>query len=153
MEATKTVDRREQRAQLQAMVQEQMMTRWRATLGWVLVLAGGLAVLLAWWQVRDLPDVALQMPYLISGGLGGALLMALGGALMLSQDFRDDKERMSALEDRIGELEGVVVRQAELVGRAVELLTPTTNGRRGAGTSGGSSRTAGGSPSRATRRA
>ncbi|MGH9001199.1 MAG: hypothetical protein ACRDY7_17615, partial [Acidimicrobiia bacterium] len=62
-----TADRREQQAQLQALVQEQLLRRWRAVLAWVLMVAGGVAVLVAWYQVRDLPEVFLQMPYLISG--------------------------------------------------------------------------------------
>lgn len=120
--ATDHAERAARRLELRALVQEQLMTRWRATLGWVLIGLGVLAVAVAWYQVRDLPDVALQMPYLISGGLGGALVMALGGALLLSQDFRDDKEVVAALSAKVEELEEVVVRQAEIMGEAVELL-------------------------------
>ena len=109
---TGAADRREQQAQLQALVQEQLFRRWRAVLGWILMLAGGLAILFAWYQVRDLAEVFLQMPYLISGGVGGAVLIGLGAALMITQDFRDDKQRLSALELKISELEDVVVSRA-----------------------------------------
>lgn len=115
-------DRRRQRLELQALVQEQLMHRWRAGGGWLLIAAGALAVFLAWFQVRDLPDVALQIPYLVSGGIGGALFMGLGGALLLSQDFSDDKEAMEELRERIDDLEDVIVTQAEIVGQAVAIL-------------------------------
>ena len=46
-------DRREQQAQLQALVQETLFRRWRAVLAWVLMAAGGVAILVAWYQVSD----------------------------------------------------------------------------------------------------
>ena len=98
-------DRREQQAQLQALVQEQLFRRWRAVLAWILMAAGGVAILIGWYQVRDLPEVFLQMPYLISGGVGGAVLIGLGAALLITQDFRDDKQRLLSLERKISEME------------------------------------------------
>ena len=40
-------DRREQQAQLQALVQETLFRRWRAVLAWILMFAGGIAILSA----------------------------------------------------------------------------------------------------------
>ena len=121
-------DRREQQAQLQALVQEQLFRRWRAVVAWILMLAGGVALLVGWYQVRDLPEVYLQMPYLISGGVGGAMLIGLGAALLITQDFRDDKQRLSALETKISELEDVVVAQAEIMGEAIAILSAAAEG-------------------------
>jgi drug/metabolite transporter (DMT)-like permease len=92
------------------------------------MLAGGVAILVAWYQVRDLPQVFLQMPYLISGGVGGAVLIGLGAALLITQDFRDDKQRLSALERKISELEDVVVTQAEIIGEAIAILSAAAEG-------------------------
>jgi hypothetical protein len=104
-------------------MQAAMKRRWQATLGWVLVVAGAVAIAVAWWQVRDLPNIALQTPYLISGGLGGAVLMGFGGTLLVAQDFRDERVRIRALELKIGELEDVVVTQAEIMGEAIAILS------------------------------
>lgn len=128
MEPVGAADRREQQAQLQALVQDQFLRRWRAVLAWVLMGAGGLAILVGWYQVRDLPEVYLQMPYLISGGVGGAVLIGLGAALLITQDFRDDKQRLSSLEGKIDELEQVVVAQAEIIGEAIAILSAAAEG-------------------------
>jgi hypothetical protein len=104
-------------------LQAAMKLRWQATLGWALVVAGAIAIAIAWWQVRDLPNIALQMPYLISGGLGGAVLLGFGGTLLVAQDFRDERVRIRALESKIGELEDVVVTQAEIMGEAIAILS------------------------------
>jgi hypothetical protein len=121
-------DRHDQQAELQALVHDQLLTRWRAVLAWVLMVAGGVAILVAWYQVRDLPEVFLQMPYLISGGVGGAVLIGLGAALLITQDFRDDKQRLTALERKIAELEDVVVTQAEIMGEAIAILSAAAEG-------------------------
>jgi hypothetical protein len=107
-------------------IQAAMKRRWQATLGWVLVVAGAIAIAVAWWQVRDLPNIALQMPYLISGGLGGTVLMGFGGTLLIAQDFRDERARISSLESKIIELEDVVVTQAEIMGEAIAILSAAT---------------------------
>lgn len=121
-------DRREQQAQLQALVQEQLFVRWRAVLAWILMAAGGVAILVGWYQVRDLAEVYLQMPYLISGGVGGTVLIGLGAALLITQDFRDDKQRLVSLERKISELEDVVVTQAEIIGEAIAILSAAAEG-------------------------
>jgi hypothetical protein len=104
-------------------VQAAVVRRWQAPLGWVLVVAGAIAIAVAWWEVRDLPNIALQVPYLISGGLGGAVLMGFGGTLLIAQDFRDERTRIRSLESKIGELEDVVVTQAEIMGEAIAILS------------------------------
>ena len=121
-------DRREQQAQLQALVQETLFRRWRAVLAWILMSAGGVAILIGWYQVRDLPEVFLQMPYLISGGVGGAVLIGLGAALLITQDFRDDKQRLTELERKISEMEDVVLTQAEIIGEAIAILSAAAEG-------------------------
>ena len=89
---------------------------------------GGVAILVAWYQVRDLPEVFLQMPYLISGGVGGAVLIGLGAALLITQDFRDDKQRLTDLERKISEMEDVVLTQAEIIGEAIAILSAAADG-------------------------
>ena len=123
-----TTDSDESELSLPSRLQGAMVRRWQATVGWALVIAGAIAIAVAWWQVRDLPNIALQTPYLISGGLGGAVLMGLGGTLLISQDFRDERARIRSLEAKIGALEDVVVTQAEIMGEAIAILSAAAGG-------------------------
>ena len=47
----------------------------------LLAVAGFVAVGVAWYQAAGLFHVALQLPYLVSGGLGGLALIGSGLAL------------------------------------------------------------------------
>lgn len=47
----------------------------------VMVGAGALAELLGYSSIRDEADPVLQLPYLMSGGIGGVFLLGLGATL------------------------------------------------------------------------
>ena len=68
------------------------------TLGAVLCVAGFVILAFGWWKISKEPIVALQIPYLVSGGIGGALLLGLGGVLLLAHDLRLDNRRLEAIE-------------------------------------------------------
>lgn len=59
----------------------------------VLVLAGFAAVALAWKASASLLHVALQLPYVVSGGLGGLALIGVGLGLLYVQMGRRDAAR------------------------------------------------------------
>ena len=72
--------------------------QWDRVAAWVLISAGGLAVVLGWLGVRGEPLTQKQIPYVISGGIGGLLLVAVGGVLWLSADLRDEWRKLDAIE-------------------------------------------------------
>lgn len=75
-------------------------------LGLVIVTAGFLVIMRAWVKVAGLLDVALQMPYLISGGLIGIGLIIVGVAFVdVAVRRRDAAER----RDQISELRELLV--------------------------------------------
>ena len=47
---------------------------------------------------------AQQNPYLISGGLGGLGLIAIGCTIWISADLQDEWRRLDSLEERLHEL-------------------------------------------------
>jgi hypothetical protein len=77
----------------------------RATAG-VLVVGGVVALLLGWWGISGTGVAAEQNPYLISGGLLGIALIAIGCTLWLSADLQDEWRRLDATEERLAQLVG-----------------------------------------------
>jgi hypothetical protein len=69
-----------------------------------LVVAAALLLLLGWLGVSGVALAAQQIPYLISGGLGGILLGAVGITLWLSADLHDEWRRLDSLEAVLSDL-------------------------------------------------
>lgn len=84
---------------------------WKLLIGALLAVTGAVTVLIAWFQVRDLLEVADQVPVLISGGIGG-LLLVLGGLWLLRSrendllmsHLRENAVRLDRLEDDVAKL-------------------------------------------------
>ena len=60
----------------------------RPVAGWLLALAGAVALFLGWYGVSGTPIPAKQLPYLVSGGLTGVALVVLAAAVLASADTR-----------------------------------------------------------------
>lgn len=71
-------------------------------LGWTLIGLGGLLLLLGYLGVHDTAYVVEQLPYVISGGLGGLFLLGVGTMLLLSADLRDQWRTLVEIRDEIG---------------------------------------------------
>jgi hypothetical protein len=99
-----------------------------------LTVAGLVAVLVGYLGVRDESHIELQLPYLISGGLGGLVLMGLGALVLIQYQMRVQARRFAEMTDTLDEWKEQAI--AELRGFLegaeidVEVLTPATNGRR-----------------------
>lgn len=72
--------------------------QWRLLLGWALVVLGAVFILLGWIGVSGEPDVARQMSYLASGGIGGLTAAVVGVGLLISEDLRSDRKRLGRIE-------------------------------------------------------
>jgi hypothetical protein len=98
-----------------------------------LTVAGLVAVLVGYLGVRDESHIELQLPYLISGGLGGLVLLGLGALVLIQYQMRVQARRFAEMTDTLDEWKEQAI--AELRGFLegaeidVEVLTPTTNGR------------------------
>ena len=99
----------------------------RPVAGWILVGAGALVILLGYLGVANEALVAKQLPYLISGGIGGVALVAVGTYFLGTEEIRRDSGRLDRLEQMVGELHAILLtdieRDAGLAG-----TEPTTNG-------------------------
>ena len=99
-----------------------------------LTIAGLVAVLVGYLGVRDESHIELQLPYLISGGLGGLVLMGLGALVLIQYQMRIQARRFAEMTDSLDEWKEQALAELRsfLEGAEidVEVLTPTTNGRR-----------------------
>ncbi len=78
--------------------------QWDRVTAIALVLIGGLLLLLGWLGVRDTAYPAEQVPYVVSGGLAGIVLVGIGAALWISADLRDEWRKIDRLEDAVRQL-------------------------------------------------
>lgn len=79
-------------------VLEWARAQWDRVLAIVLFAAGGLAILAGWAGVRQEALTAAQIPYVISGGLGGITLIGVGAVFWLSADLRDEWRKLDDLQ-------------------------------------------------------
>lgn len=102
-----------------------LRTEWDRTAAVVLVVAGGLVLVLGWFGLSDKALTAEQIPYLLSGGVGGIFLAALGATLWLSADLRDEWNKL----DRIERLIEDDLRRRRDVEESATTPAPTDGGR------------------------
>jgi hypothetical protein len=72
-------------------------TEWDRVAAWVLIAFGGLAIVLGWNGVSGRALTAQQIPYVVSGGIGGLFLLGVGAMLWLSADLRDEWRKLDTI--------------------------------------------------------
>jgi hypothetical protein len=87
----------------------------RELIGAALVVAALLAIAIGYANIRDEADVAIQMPYVLTGGIGAVVLAAVGVGVLRSQD---DK----AILHRLADVEGTNLEVKERVDYLTHLL-------------------------------
>jgi|SRR5581483_7504418 len=75
-----------------------MQQRWRLIVGWALVAVAAVFIVLGWVGVSGTPEVARQLSYLASGGLGGLVAAVVGVGLLISDDLRTERSRLGRIE-------------------------------------------------------
>lgn len=77
---------------------------WRQAVGGALVVLGMLGIVVAWFGVSGTLDPGEQMPYISSGGFGGAALIAVGVTLLISFEHTRDRDALAQVLDELDEL-------------------------------------------------
>ena len=73
--------------------------QWDRALAVVAVVAGVVLVAAGWVGVSGTPFIAKQVPYVVSWGIGGLVLIVVGATLWLSADMNDEWRTLDRLED------------------------------------------------------
>lgn len=98
-------------------------TQWDRALATLAMLAGMLLIAIGWIGVSGTPFIAKQVPYIVSGGLGGLALLVVAATLWLSADFNDEWRALDALDAKtlFAEQEKTTVEELEERLRVLEL--------------------------------
>jgi hypothetical protein len=76
----------------------------RLPLALVAGIAGAVALFIGYFGVSGTLDPAKQLPYLISGGVGGLFLLGLAAALLFSADLGATRADIARLHEVVAEL-------------------------------------------------
>lgn len=78
--------------------------QWDRILGWLSIVAGVIAIWLGWLGISGTALSFEQIPYVISGGLFGIALIAIGSTVLLSADLRDEWRKLDRLAESVSAL-------------------------------------------------
>ena len=98
----------------------------RPWLGWILIGFGALLMLLGYFGVSREALPAKQIPYLVSGGIGGMFLAVLGSYFLGTQELRKDSGRLDRLEQMVADLHQALLRRPDAPD--LTAMNPSTNG-------------------------
>lgn len=82
-----------------------LRNQWDRVVAWLVIALGALFLLLGWLGVSDALLTTEQLPYIISGGLGGVCLVGVGAMLWLSADLRDEWTELHEIVRRLEAME------------------------------------------------
>ncbi len=85
-------------------MKHRLLKQWDRLGAWILVLVGAIVVGIGWKETAGTSFPAEQLPYLISAGIGGALLVGFGAALLISAELRDEWHKLDRIEQAIREM-------------------------------------------------
>jgi len=77
-------------------------SQWDRVGAWGAIGIGALILLIGWLGVSNTVYPAEQLPYIISGGLGGVALIGIGAMLWLSADLRDEWTELHEIARLLG---------------------------------------------------
>lgn len=75
-----------------------LRAQWDRVLGFVLVAAGAIALVVAYEKAAGTQYLAEQITVLISGGLGGIFCLGAGATLLVCADIRDEWRKLDRIE-------------------------------------------------------
>jgi len=100
----------------------------RPYLGWILIGLGALLMLLGYFGVSRESIPAKQIPYLVSGGIGGIFFAVLGAYFLATQELRNDSGRLDRLERMVDELHQALLRRPDAPELSHAAAAASTNG-------------------------
>ncbi|MBA2610006.1 MAG: hypothetical protein H0U92_13780 [Actinobacteria bacterium] len=99
-----------------------MLWRWvgralRPWIGWILIGVGAILMLAGYLGVSRESIPAKQIPYLVSGGIGGIFFAVIGAYFLGTQEMRNDSGRLDRLEQMVEELHAALLTRVDAPAR------------------------------------
>src|SRR5258708_26228378 len=79
-------------------------TRYRVATAFSLIVAGIVVAIIGYIGVSKETEVAFQLPYFASAGVGALMLLGFGGVLLLNAQPEADWDRLEELEGAVRQL-------------------------------------------------
>jgi hypothetical protein len=83
-----------------------LRAEWDRVAGWTAIVLAVFALLLGYHGVSESLSTGRQLAYIISGGLGGVILVAVGATLLISADLHDEWRKLDEIQAAINAGEG-----------------------------------------------
>jgi hypothetical protein len=78
-----------------------LQAQWDRALAGVLIVISVVMVIVGWYRLSNTSYVYEQLSFLVSGAIGGLLVMAIGGILWLTADLRDEWRKLDRIEQAL----------------------------------------------------
>lgn len=102
-----------------------------------LIALGVIVITVGWFGVSGEAYTAKQLPFIISGGIGGMCILGLGALLWLSSDLRDEWTALDRIQEALSDLAGTnlvdrtgLERATALSGDSTKSLVSTSSASR-----------------------
>lgn len=80
---------------------KRLPAQWDWILGYALIGVAGIVILVTWVAVSGSRFLSDQLSYIVSGGLGGLLILGLGSVLIVTAGLSDEWRKLNRLEDAL----------------------------------------------------
>ena len=101
-----------------------------------LIAFGVIVIVVGWMGVSGQAYPAKQLPFIISGGIGGMCILGLGALFWLSSDLRDEWTALDGIQEALRDLAGTDLVDRNGLERAAALSADATPRLVTAGTAG-----------------
>ena len=82
---------------------------WDRAAAIAVIALGAVVVVVGWIGVSGEAYLAKQLPFMMSGGVGGLFLLGVGALFWLSSDLRDEWTKLDRIEEALVRLAGTEV--------------------------------------------
>ena len=100
-------------------VMKWIRNQWDRVAAVMFMVAAALAMLAGWLGVSRSAYPAESMPYIVSGGFFGLLLIGIGAVLWLSADLRDEWRKLDSIEQAWHDVTASAPAEAPMASRRV----------------------------------